>query len=62
MPIVEVTLAAGRTPEQLRRLISAMTTAVSESISAPPERIRVIIREVPLTHFAAGDITLAERH
>ena len=61
MPIVEVTLAEGRTPEQLRALISAITGAVSESISAQLGQVRVIIREVPATHFAAGDVTLAER-
>ena len=61
MPIVVVTLAKGRPPEQIRSLISAVTGAVSDSISASPEQVRVIIREVPETHFAAGDVTLAER-
>lgn len=61
MPIVEVTLAEGRAPDQLRALISAITSAVRESIHVPPEQVRVIIREVPSSHFAAGDVTLAER-
>ena len=61
MPIVEVTLVRGRPPEELRAMISAVTTAVSESIAAPVASIRVIIREVPTTHFAAGDVTIAER-
>ena len=61
MPIVEVTLVHGRSPEQLRAMISAVTTAVSETVAAPFESIRVIIREVPTTHFAAGDVTIAER-
>ena len=61
MPIVEVTLVNGRSPEELRAMISAVTTAVSQTIAAPVESIRVIIREVPTTHFAAGDVTIAER-
>ncbi len=61
MPFVEVTLAQGRTPEQLRALLSAVTTAVSQTAAAPVESIRVVIREVPATHWAAGDVTLAER-
>ncbi|MCD6639165.1 MAG: 2-hydroxymuconate tautomerase family protein [Nocardioides sp.] len=61
MPLVEVTLVEGRTPEQLRTLISAVTTAVHESVDAPVANIRVIVREVPTTHFAAGDVTIAER-
>ncbi|MFL6165208.1 MAG: 4-oxalocrotonate tautomerase family protein [Ornithinibacter sp.] len=61
MPLIEVTLAEGRTPVQLRTLISALTHAASEAVDAPVESIRVVIREVPLTHWGAGDVTIAER-
>ncbi|WP_370891371.1 4-oxalocrotonate tautomerase family protein [Janibacter sp. GXQ6167] len=62
MPLIEVTLTQGRTPEQIRSMISALTHAVADSIDAPIPSIRVVVREVPTTHFAAGDVTLAERH
>jgi len=58
---VEITLVAGRSPQELRAMISAVTAAVSETVSAPVAAIRVIVREVPATHFAAGDVTIAER-
>ena len=61
MPFVDVTLAEGRTPEQLRELVSALTRAVHESVGAPIESIRVVLREVPTTHWAAGDVTIAEK-
>ncbi|MBM6402182.1 2-hydroxymuconate tautomerase [Phycicoccus sonneratiae] len=61
MPVVDVTLAQGRTPEQLRTLVTALTDAVVEAVDAPRESVRVILREVPPTHFAAGDVTIAER-
>ncbi|MGG5258241.1 2-hydroxymuconate tautomerase [Phycicoccus avicenniae] len=61
MPVVDVTLAQGRTPEQLRTLVTALTDAVVEAVGAPRESVRVILREVPPTHFAAGDVTIAER-
>ena len=61
MPFVEVTLAAGRSPEQLRLLMSMLTEAVVESIGARRESVRVVLREVPKTHWAAGDVTLAEK-
>jgi len=61
MPVVEITLVAGRSPQELRAMISAVTAAVSETVSAPVAAIRVIVREVPATHFAAGDVTIAER-
>jgi 4-oxalocrotonate tautomerase len=61
MPMIEVTLGEGRSPEQLRALITSLTTATMEAIGAPKQSIRVILREVPRTHFAAGNQTLAER-
>jgi 4-oxalocrotonate tautomerase len=61
MPLVEVTLVEGRSPEQLRSLMTALTSAVETSIGAPKDSIRVILRELPPTHWAAGDVTIAER-
>jgi 4-oxalocrotonate tautomerase len=61
MPLIEVTLVEGRTPEQLRALISALTTAACDTVGAPKESVRVVVREVRATHWAAGDVTIAER-
>ncbi|MCB0894543.1 MAG: 4-oxalocrotonate tautomerase family protein [Nocardioides sp.] len=61
MPFIEVTLVEGRSPEQLRAFISALTSAAVEAIDAPQDAVRVVLREVPATHFAAGDVTIAER-
>jgi 4-oxalocrotonate tautomerase len=62
MPLVDVTLVAGRTPEQIRDLIDRLTDAVEQSVDAPRANIRVIVREVPASHWAAGGETVAERH
>lgn len=61
MPLIEVTLAEGRSPQQLRTLMSSLTHAAAEAVGAPIESIRVVIREIPPTHWAAGDVTIAER-
>ncbi|CCH74207.1 2-hydroxymuconate tautomerase [Nostocoides australiense] len=61
MPFIDVTLAEGRSPEQLRTLITKLTDAAVEAVGAPRESIRVVLREVPPTHWAAGDVTIAER-
>jgi 4-oxalocrotonate tautomerase len=61
VPLVEVTLTEGRTADQLRALVHELHTAVVKAIAAPSESVRVIIREVPTTHWAAGDVTIAER-
>jgi 4-oxalocrotonate tautomerase len=61
MPLVDVTLVTGRTPEQIRDLIGRLTDAVEQAVGAPRAGIRVIVREVPPTHWAAGGETIAER-
>ena len=61
MPLVEVTLAEGRTPAQIRALIHELNEAVVRAIDAAPSSVRGIVREVPTTHWAGGDVTLAER-
>jgi len=61
MPFIDVTLAVGRTPEQIRALQHELTAAVVRAIGAPVESVRVVVREVPTTHWSAGDVTIAER-
>lgn len=61
MPIIDVTLVEGRTPAQLRALVTALTDAAVAAIEAPRDSVRVVLREVPSTHWAAGDVTVAER-
>jgi 4-oxalocrotonate tautomerase len=61
MPVIDVTLVEGRSPDQIRALVTALTEAAASTVDAPRESIRVVIREVPPTHWAAGDVTIAER-
>jgi 4-oxalocrotonate tautomerase len=61
MPLVEVTLVEGRTPDQLRGLMHELHAAVVRAVGAPDSSVRVVIREVPATHWSAGDVTIAER-
>jgi 4-oxalocrotonate tautomerase len=57
MPIVEITLIEGRTPDAKKKLIKAVTDAIETSIEAPRQSIRIIIREVPAAHFAVAGET-----
>ena len=61
MPLVEVTLTQGRSADQLRSLIHELHQAVVRAVDAPPAAVRVIVREVPAAHWAAGDVTIEER-
>jgi 4-oxalocrotonate tautomerase len=60
MPLIEVSLAQGRSEQQIRTMIHEVHEAVLRSIDTNPEYIRVIVREVPRTHWATGDVTLSE--
>ena len=61
MPIVELTLSAGRTPEQKRAALAALHDAVVSSLGVPDAAVRVILREVPPEHWLTGGVTLAEK-
>lgn len=60
MPLIEVSLAQGRSDQQIRTMIREVHQAVLRSVDTKPEYIRVIVREVPRTHWATGNVTLAE--
>ena len=60
MPLVEVTIAEGRSADQIRSMMHEVHTAVLRTVDTRPEHIRVIVREVPRAHWATGDVTLRE--
>ena len=60
MPLIEVTLGAGRSPDQTRAMIHEVHEAVARTANARSEHITVIVREVPRHHWASGDVTLSE--
>jgi 4-oxalocrotonate tautomerase family enzyme len=47
MPVVTVELWPGRTVNQKRRLIAAITNAMVECVDSSPEHLHVIIHDVP---------------
>jgi 4-oxalocrotonate tautomerase len=61
MPLIQINLAAGRTDDQKRALLQAVTDAVESSIGAPLESIRVWISEFEPTEYMAGGELLADR-
>jgi len=60
MPLIQVTLAKGRTPEQLHALGQALTDAAEQAIGAKRESIRVVLTECEPELWFAGGETLAE--
>lgn len=60
MPLVEVTIAEGRSAATIRHMIHEVHEAVLRTVDTQPDFIRVVVREVPRAHWATGDVTLSE--
>jgi 4-oxalocrotonate tautomerase len=60
VPLIEVTIAEGRSAGQIRSMMHEVHTAVLRTVDTRPEHIRVIVREVSRAHWATGDVTLCE--
>ena len=60
MPHVAITIAEGRTPEQLRSMMHEVHSALLRTVNTKPEHIRVVVHQVPRSHWATGDLTLTE--
>ena len=50
----------GRTPEKIEALLKNVTNSVSESLDSPKENVRVIVTEVPKTHWVIGGTSAKE--
>ncbi len=61
MPLVNIQMAAGRTPAQKAALMGAITDAMVEHIGAPRESVRVWINEFASTDFMAAGEVLADK-
>lgn len=60
MPLIQVTIGRGRTPEQLQALGQALTDAAEQSIGAKRESIRVVVTECEPELWFVGGETLAD--
>ena len=62
MPLVEIHLLEGRTDEQKKALLTAVTAAVHDSIGAPLETIRVWVREFSPKEYMAAGVLAADKN
>lgn len=57
MPLAQITIMEGRSKEKKANLIKEVTAAISRTLEAPAERVRVVIYEVPSAHWGIGGET-----
>jgi 4-oxalocrotonate tautomerase len=56
MPIVNITLIAGRSDEQKIVMFLEVTQALQRTLGVPEDAVKIIINEVPAKHFASGGL------
>ena len=61
MPLVHIQMAEGRSAEQKRAVMAAITDAMVEQLGASRDSVRVWITEFPDTDFMAGGEVLADK-
>jgi 4-oxalocrotonate tautomerase len=54
MPTINVQMFEGRTPEQKRAFVQAVTKATCESLGCKPEAVDIIIQDVKKEDWATG--------
>jgi len=60
MPIVQIHMVAGRTPEKKEQLIKKVTDAIIDALQIPADRVRIILNEVPKENIGHGGIPLSK--
>ncbi|TFL11419.1 4-oxalocrotonate tautomerase [Pusillimonas caeni] len=60
MPIARLSIMQGRSAEEVAELIDAVTEAIHQSLRAPRSNIRVLVDEVPLSHWGISGKTALE--
>jgi 4-oxalocrotonate tautomerase len=61
MPLVQVTMLAGRTTEQKRKLAQRITDALVEEAGSRREAIVVAFHEVTKESYASGGVLMADK-
>lgn len=61
MPTLRVELFEGRSAEQKRELVAALTAETSRVLDCSPEAVDIILSEVRREHWATGGVLWSER-
>ncbi|AGK53623.1 4-oxalocrotonate tautomerase [Bacillus sp. 1NLA3E] len=61
MPIIQINIMEGRPPEKIKALIENITDTVVETLDAPKQSVRVLVTEMPKTHWGIAGVPVSER-
>ncbi|WKA59974.1 4-oxalocrotonate tautomerase [Planococcus shenhongbingii] len=60
MPFIQVSIIEGRSKEKIAEVIQKITETVSETLDAPAENVRVLVTEIPKTHWGKAGKPIAK--
>lgn len=61
MPTLRVDLMEGRTVEQKKKLVEALTQAVVDTLGSQPESVDILLYDIPRQNWATGGVLWSER-
>jgi 4-oxalocrotonate tautomerase len=61
MPIINVSLIEGRTVEQKRKLVAAVTDAVVKTLDVKPELVRIILQDMAKHDYAVAGVLVVDQ-
>jgi 4-oxalocrotonate tautomerase len=61
MPYVNIVLKEGRTVEQKRELVKAVTDAFVRTIAVKPESLHIVVHDEPAHNIASGGVLLSDK-
>ena len=61
MPLVHIDLVAGRSDEQLKAMMTDVTTALEKHIGVPRANVKVVVDEMQPDRFMDGGVLRSEK-
>jgi 4-oxalocrotonate tautomerase len=61
MPTLRVELMEGRTPEQKKALVQALTQAVVDTLGSKPESVDILLYDIKRQDWATGGVQWSEK-
>ncbi len=61
MPTIRVEMFEGRTPEQKKEFVKAITEATCKTLGTAPESVDVLIFDIKKTEWATGGVLWSEK-
>jgi 4-oxalocrotonate tautomerase len=61
MPYVTIVLREGRSVEQKREMVKAVTEAIARTTGAKPDAVHIVVHDLPAHNLAREGILLSDR-